>query len=50
MSQVKQLRDEGEIQNECDGPCFKLMLKVQGGLGSGVCLCVCGVETETSII
>ena len=45
MSQVKQLRDEGEIQNECDGPCFKLMLKVQGGLGLGVwgvCLCVWG--------
>ena len=26
---VKQLRDEGEIQNECDGPCYKVMLKVQ---------------------
>ena len=25
---VKQWRDEGEIQNECDGPCYKVMLKV----------------------
>ena len=26
---VKQWRDEGEIQNECDGPCYKVMLKVE---------------------
>ena len=26
---VKQWRDEGEIQNECDGPCYKVMLKVK---------------------
>jgi len=27
--EVKQWRDEGEIQNECDGPCYKVMLKGQ---------------------
>ena len=26
---MKQWRDEGEIQNECDGPCYKVMLKVE---------------------
>ena len=30
---VKQWRDEGEIQNECDGPCYKVMLKVKDWFG-----------------
>ena len=29
VTKVKQWRDEGEIQNECDGPCYKVMLKVE---------------------
>ena len=39
------MRDEGEIQNECDGPCYKVMLKVKGGWGFGF-----GVVAEQEVV